>query len=80
MVRFIELDVRMQEHNRRVDDANSNGWLRSSPASAKRKMTLGAVLSAVGTRLAPRTSVGEGKGIHIRPDTSATGNGARSLA
>jgi hypothetical protein len=48
MLHVTEFDVRMQEHSRRADDVNSNGWLRSSSAGTGRMMMLDTDLSAIG--------------------------------
>ena len=82
MLRLTELNVRMLEHDRRVEAANRHGWLRSSAPSTGRKLTLGAVLGAFGARLAPRTSVrhGANPSARLRLDAAATDSGAQRLA
>lgn len=80
MIRLTELDVRKLEHDRRVEAANRDGWLRSSKPRSGRKLTLGAVLSAIGVRLAPTASMSRSAGGPLRLDAAATENGAQGLA
>ena len=80
MQRVTDLDVRMLEHDRRAAEANRHGWMRSSEPGAGRKLTVGAVLGAIGARLVPSASVRQGTGPHHRLDAAATETGARSLA
>lgn len=78
MFRLTELDVRKLEHDRRVDAANQNGWLRSSGRGTRRRVTFGAVFGAIAARLALRPTLHEGSGIHLRPDAVAAESGAGS--
>jgi hypothetical protein len=71
-----DLDIRIQEHNRRVADVNRYGWLRSNPIRTGRSTTVGTVLAAVVTRLATSTSVCEGSQTEASLDGTVTGNAA----
>jgi hypothetical protein len=80
MVRLTEFDVTMLGHERRVGDANRNGWLRY-PADGKRRGTaLSTLVGLFTARLTLRRSEqrrADGQGRLI---ATATGSGARRLA
>jgi hypothetical protein len=79
MPRLIELDVRMMEHGKRIDDANRAGWLRSSDRGSGR-MSLGALAGAVVALLSPIAPGRERTETAARPDAVAAANAARSRA
>lgn len=80
MLHPTDLDIRTQEHNRRVDSVNRYGWQRANPIRPGRSMTAGAVLAAVATRLSLSSPVREDRGIDTSQDGAVTGNAALGAA
>jgi hypothetical protein len=76
----VEFNIRTLEHNQRVDDVNKYGWLRPESSYDGRKITLGAVLRAVGAKFAPGMPELEDSSLRIGLDTSAFGTGAQRVA
>lgn len=80
MVHPADLDIRTQEHTRRVDDVNRFGWQRPTAIRAGRKTTVGAVLAGVATRLALSMPTREARAIDVSRDVAVTGNAALGSA
>jgi hypothetical protein len=49
-----DLDIRTQEHHRRVDQVNRSGWLGPNPVAGGGKPALGIVLAVAAARLVVR--------------------------
>jgi len=80
MLHPTDLDIRTQEHHRRVDAINRSGWLRPNSVRPGRRAAAGAVLAAVATRLSLNAPVREGRGIDTSLDGASTGNVALGAA
>ncbi len=69
------LNIRLQEHNRRVNRVNRDGWLLSSAPRAGREVGLGTILGVVTALVALRKPVQEVPGVTSTIDALATENG-----
>ena len=80
MLHLSEIDIRTLEHSRRLNDANRYGWLRTSARRVGPTMSLGAVLGAIGARLAPIALIRENPGTQSGVEDPTKGSAVRSLA
>ena len=69
-----DLDIRMQEHTRRVDAANQNGWQRATPPGARWRATLATSIAAMTGRLALSTLGPVANSSALDRDVAVAGN------